>query len=66
MGHSDFLYGRPDSGHQIIQKQLNAVFKDDGFNKVSTQIESKQKKYFSHYIHIYHLHTDKRRSFGHT
>ena len=64
MRHWDFLYGRPDSGHQIIRKQVNAVFKSDGFSKVSTQKQSKQNILFSQYSYI--LFTGKRRSFGHT
>ena len=37
IGHSNFLHGGPDIGHQIIRKQLNTIFKTNSFNKVSTQ-----------------------------
>ena len=52
MGHSDILYVRPDSGHQIIQKELNAVFEGDGFNNGSARKQSKQKILFSQYSYI--------------
>ena len=41
--HSDFLFDRPDSRHQIIQKQHNNIFEGDIFNKVNTQKQLKLK-----------------------
>ena len=34
LGHTRFLFGKPNSGHQQICKQLNDIFESDKFTKV--------------------------------